>query len=79
MSDVPVDVKTRILENEIAVYKNTRYQLEIRHRVNKKLGTGGDQMKQIEKELENIEAALDELQKIMDELAEKPKGKSSPK
>ena len=62
------EVKMRIVDSEIAMYKNTRYQLEVRHRINKKLGNSEEQLKALEKELENVEKALDELKKIKKDL-----------
>ena len=65
------EVKMKIVDSEIAMYKNTRYQLEIRHRINKKLGNSEEQLKALEKELENVEKALDELKQIKAEFTKK--------
>ena len=65
------EVKMKIVDSEIAMYKNTRYQLEIRHRINKKLGNAEEQLKALEKELGNVEKALDELKKIKKEFIKK--------
>lgn len=71
--EIEKEVKLKIIKSEIEMYRNTRYQLEIRHRVNKKLGNTEDQLKAIEKELENVEKALDELKEIEAEFEVKPK------
>ena len=64
-------VKMNIVDSEIAMYKNTRYQLEVRHRINKKLGNAEEQLTALEKELENVEKALDELKEIKKEFTKK--------
>lgn len=61
MDAIPVEIKKQILQQEISMYHNTRYQLEIRHRINKKLGNTPEQLKAIENELVKIESALAEL------------------
>lgn len=67
MSEPTKEVKLLILEQEIAIQSNTRYQQEIRHRISKKLGAL-DEAKAIEAELLKIEQRLDELEVIKKEL-----------
>ncbi len=67
MTDIPNDVKLQIINNEIAMYNNTIYLLQIRHRVNKSLGQA-DALKTIEDEMVKNEKSVDELEKIKSEL-----------
>ena len=60
MSDeIANEVKVIIVENEIALHKNSVYQLELRHRVNKKLGGTADELKQLTDEIVKHEAIID--------------------
>ena len=54
----PVEVKKQLLEQEIIMWVNTRYQAQIRYKVHKKLGIKTQQA-EIVKELEQCEKALD--------------------
>jgi len=59
MSDVmepPVEIKRLLVQQEITLWTNTRYQLQLRYRVTK--GVGGDTTA-IEADLLNAEKALD--------------------
>jgi hypothetical protein len=56
-------IKLALLLQEKANWENTRTILEIRYRVNKRLGNQ-EQMNAVQKDLENCEAALDELSKM---------------
>ncbi|HEY4723971.1 MAG TPA: hypothetical protein VII92_19110 [Anaerolineae bacterium] len=67
MDDVIPEVKRAVIEQESAMWRNTRYQLQLRHRVNKALGAA-DVLVQIEKELEKCEKALDVLDVVLSEL-----------
>ncbi len=58
-----------IVENEIALWCNTRYQMQLRYRVRKAIGETPEQLQEIETELIKCEAALDELQKVLNEIA----------
>jgi len=62
------EAKLAIIEQETTMYVNTRWQLEMRHRVNKKLGWTSEQLKAIEDELVNIEKTIEELENIKAEL-----------
>jgi phage shock protein A len=57
--DISTDVARIILEQEITTLKNTRYQLEVRHRVNKKVGTADSDLKVIVEQLEKIEKLIE--------------------
>lgn len=59
--------KPGIIEQEIQTWQNSRTLIEIRYRVNKRLGAM-DAIKACEDELVKIETALDELEKIKQEL-----------
>jgi len=58
MDDISASVKRQIITQEIELYKNTRYQFQLRARVAKALNTD---IKPIEDELLKIEQALDVL------------------
>jgi len=66
MTPITNETRRQIINNEMQAWMNTQEVLIIRHRVNKRLGNA-EQMKVVEKELENCEAALDELTKMLDE------------
>lgn len=63
--DVPVEVQRAIIQQEIQLWKNTRYQLEIRCRVQQRIG--GD-ISAIQAELEKCEKALDVLAELEESL-----------
>ena len=65
--EVTLEAKQAIIEQEKIMWVNTRYQLQLRHRVQKALG-GTDVLEQIEKELEKCEKALDVLDTVLSEL-----------
>jgi len=67
MDEITFEVKCMLVEQESAMWRNTRYQLQLRHRVQKALGTA-DVLEQIEKELEKCEKALDVLETVLVEL-----------
>ena len=67
-TEIPNEIKIQIIRQEIAMYKNTCYQLEMRHRVNKKLGNTLEQLKGIEEELTKANIALDEYREIEKEI-----------
>jgi hypothetical protein len=69
MTDIPTDVKSQLIAQELQTFENTRYLLGIRHRVNKKINAPAEQLKAIEDELIRIEMALDELKAMQKELA----------
>ena len=65
--EITLEVKRTIIEQESMMWRNTRYQLQLRHRVNKALGAA-DVLVQVEKELEKCEKALDVLDVVLSEL-----------
>lgn len=70
LNDIPTPIKIQIIDQDIQMYLNTRYQAQLRYRVQKAIGGTPDQLKVITDELTKIEAALDELNKAKDELKE---------
>lgn len=72
MTDIPISIKKQIVKQEMEQWEVTRYQLEVRHRVNKRIGSSADVMKSIETDLERCEKAIDALSdemKLLDESA----------
>lgn len=67
--DIPLDTKRAILVQERQMWANTRYQMEIRMRVQRRLGASAEIEAGIVKELERCEQALDVLR---EELAALP-------
>jgi len=65
--EITLEVKRVLIEQESAMWRNTRYQLQLRHRVQRALGAA-DMQEQIEKELEKCEKALDVLEAVLAEL-----------
>lgn len=65
--EITLEVRRAIIEQDRNMWKNTRYQLQLRHRVQKALGAT-DVLEQIEKELEKCEKALDVLEIVLSEL-----------
>jgi len=63
--EIPIDVQRAIVQQEIQMWQNSRYQLEVRARVTKRIG--GDAAP-IVAELEKCEKALDALAEILAEL-----------
>lgn len=59
-------VKREIIRGEIQMYVNTRYQTELRHRVQKAIGGKPEVLKALEDDLVNFEAALDILGKELE-------------
>lgn len=58
-NDVPVEIKRALLTQEIGQWKNTAYLLQVRHRVNKKLGAEEQALKSLEDEMVKAENAID--------------------
>ena len=67
MDEITPEVKRVLIEQESTMWRNTRYHLQLRHRVNKALGAA-DGLEQIEKELGKCEKALDVLEIVLAEL-----------
>lgn len=59
--EVPIEVKEIILDQELKTYFNTRYRLEVLHRVNKRIGSDAAVLDNLTKELAQIEAMIDAL------------------
>lgn len=70
-NDIPIAVKIDLLRAEIGMWKNSRFQQQMRHRVFKQLGNQ-DQLMVIEKELIGIETALDLLRQEWHALTDEP-------
>ena len=69
MADLDKTTKLALIQNELAGNEQAKYILEVRHRVNKKLGNV-EANETVEKELVKIEGTIDELTKILKEEAE---------
>jgi hypothetical protein len=65
--EIPIDVRRAIIEQELQMYRNTRYQMQLRHRVQRGVGASPEMLKPIEDELERIEGALDLLARELEE------------
>ena len=66
---VPKVVQKQILEQETAMWQQTRYRLTVRHRVNKKIGADESVLAALVQELEQCEKVLDALSSEMKALA----------
>lgn len=62
------NIKRQIIEQELALWSNTRYQLQMRYRVNKSIGSPEEALKRIEDELTKCEQAIDILSKELSTL-----------
>jgi hypothetical protein len=69
---VPNEVKRQLITNEVQMWRNTAYQLVLRHKVNKRIGADPSVLKQIEDEMVKCEGALEVLQEELDELKKEP-------
>ncbi len=68
IDDVPANIRRQIIEEEMQIWRNTRWQQQMRYRVNKRLGNQAA-MAICEKEMENCEVALDELARHLAEIS----------
>jgi hypothetical protein len=57
--EIPHEVKKALIENEIQLHKNSAYLMELRHRVNKKLGATPEELKQLADDIVKHEQAID--------------------
>jgi hypothetical protein len=80
-----IAVQRAIIQQEMQTYENTIYLLQLRHRVNVKLGSSPDILKSIEEELIKNERGLDILKDELEALevgidmdASVKKGKEKP-
>jgi hypothetical protein len=67
---VPVFVKKQLITQETQMWRNTLFQLRMRHKVNKAIGSGPEVLKQIEDDMVKSESALEVLQGELDALKE---------
>lgn len=65
MNDIPQAIQIQIVKQELQMWQNTRWQLDMRHRVTKRIG--GD-LKAIEEEMVRAEGAIAELETILKEV-----------
>jgi len=65
MSDVPKSVRIQLVKQDLQMWKNTRFQLEMRHRVNKRIG---NETKDLESEMVKAETAIAETEAILKEI-----------
>ena len=65
MNEVPVPIKIQIIQQDLQMWKNTRWQLEMRHRVNKRIG---NDVKDLEVEMVKTEGAIAELEAMLKEI-----------
>ncbi len=61
--DIPTENARAILMQEIVMLKNTRYQYDIRYKVNKRIGADESILKSISTELERLEKLIIEYEK----------------
>jgi hypothetical protein len=69
--DIPVENAKAILMQEIGMLKNTRYQHDIRYKVNKRIHADENTLKSIAAELERLEKLINEYQGELDSLTSK--------
>jgi len=68
MEEISVEVKKAIINQELSMWLNTRYQFEVRHRINKKIGSSAEILKNIEDELTKCEKMIDALEDELNKL-----------
>lgn len=73
MDKPSLEAKIEIAKNERKTWINTRYQQQLRHKVNKAIGSPDPVLKRIEDELVKCEAAIDALTTEIDALEREPK------
>ncbi len=61
MSDIPVVVQRQVLVGELREWEVARYQMSVRHRVNKRIGADAEVLARIVADLERCEKAIDVL------------------
>lgn len=69
--DVTLNDQRNIINSDLTVWKNTRFQLQMRYRVQKsleKLGDVSEPLKAIETELTRCEAAIETLNQMLAEI-----------
>ena len=65
MNEVPKQIRIQIVQQELQMWRNTAWQLEMRHRVTKRVG--GD-VKAITDDLVKAEGAIAELEAMLKEI-----------
>ena len=68
-ADIPPEIKRQIIAQDLQLWRNTRYQSQLRYRVQKAIGGTTDQLKTIEDELLKDEQAIDFLESELKALA----------
>ncbi len=61
--EVPIEIKRKIVEEELALYRNTRFRTELRHNVLKRVGAQEAELKPLVDDLIRLEHILIELDK----------------
>lgn len=69
--ELPIANQLSVIDQELVMWRNTRYLYEIRHRINKKLGNV-EEAKACVTELEKCERWIAELSAVRAELAGEP-------
>lgn len=64
-NDIPTPVRIQIIRQDLQMWKNTRWQFEMRHRVNKRIG---NDTKELEAEMVKAEGAIAELEAMLKEV-----------
>ena len=72
MIEIPIEVKRSIIEGEAAMWRNTLYQAEVRHRVNARIGATAEAQKAVEDQMVQCEKALDALAEELKALVATP-------
>ncbi len=62
MNEIPAEIKQALLQNEIAQWQQSLYVLQVRYRVQAKIGAGKEILAALTAEMERCEKALDALQ-----------------
>ena len=65
MNDVPKPIRIQLIQNDIQMWKNSRWQMEMRHRVTKRIG---GETKDIEADMVKAEGAIAELETMLKEI-----------
>jgi hypothetical protein len=78
MNELPIEIRWNIASQDLQMWRNTRYQSELRLRVNRRIGSDPNVIKQLEDELIRIESAIDAYQEELKALeAERGKRESA--
>ena len=72
-TEIPNVLKLAVLNKELEQLCLLRYQLEVRHRVNMRIGSQQSQLDAIAKELETCEKAIDAYRAELDALGKENK------